>query len=64
MSYYTGTFLVGAHCFGVPIPKLKIFSGIFWVLPIDCSLYEKAIIGIFVYLVIWEVTATKVNFRF
>ena len=38
MSYYTGTFLVGAHWFGVPFPKLQIFSEIFWVLPIDYNL--------------------------
>ena len=64
LSYYTGTFLVGTHGFGVSFPKLKTFSGIFWVLPIDCSLYEKTILGIFVFLHISEVTITKVNFRF
>ena len=25
MSYYTGIFLVGVHCFGVPFPKQNIF---------------------------------------
>ena len=64
MSYYTATFLVAAHRFGVPFPKLQTFSGIFWALPIDYSLYEKTIPGIFVYLFIYKVTTTKVNFRF
>ena len=64
MSYYTGTFLVGAHWFGVPFPKLKTFSGIFWVLPIDYSLYENMIPGIFVYLFISRVTMIKANFFF
>ena len=45
---YAGTFLVVAHRFGVPSPKLQTFSGIFWVVPIDYSLYEKTIRGIFV----------------
>ena len=36
----------------------------FWVLPIDYSLYEKTILGIFVYLLICKVTTIKVNFRF
>ena len=48
----------------VPFPKLKTYSGIFWVLLIDYSLYEKTIPGNFVYLFICEVTTTKVNFRF
>ena len=48
MSYYAETFLVGVNGFGVPFPKLQTFSGIFWVLPIDNSLYEKTIPGIFV----------------
>ena len=64
MSYYTATFLVGAHRFGVPFPKLQTFSEIFWVLHIDYSQYEKTITGIFAYLFIYEVTTTKVNFRF
>ena len=64
MSYYTATFLVGAHRFGVPFPKLQTFSEIFWALYIDYSQYEKTILGIFVYLFIYEVTMTKVNFRF
>ena len=34
------------------------------VLPIDYSLYEKTIPGIFVYLFIFKVTTTKVSFRF
>ena len=63
LSYYTATFLVGAHVFGVPFPKLQTFSGIFWVLPMDYNLYET-ILGIFVYLFISKVTTTKVNFRF
>ena len=41
MSYYTATFLVGAHRFGVPFPKLQTFSEIFWALHIDYSQYEK-----------------------
>ena len=63
MSYYTRTFLVGAHWSGVPFPKLQTFSGRFWVPLIDYSLYKKMIIGIFYYLLMWEVT-TKVNFCF
>ena len=57
-------FLVGAHKFGVPFPKLQIFSEIFLALHIDYSQYEKAILGIFIYLFIYEVTMTKTNFRF
>ena len=64
MSYYTATFSEGAHRFGVPFPKLQTFSEIFWALYIDYSQYEKTILGIFVYLFIYEVTTTKVNFRF
>ena len=64
MSYYTATFLVGAHRFGVPFPKLQTFSEIFWALHIDYSQYEKTILGILVYLFIYEVTTTKVIFRF
>ena len=64
MPYYTATFLVGAHRFGVPFPKLQTFSEIFWALHIDYSQYEKTILGIFVYLFTYEVTTTKVNFRF
>ena len=64
MSYYTATFLVGAHRFGVPFSKLQTFSEIFRALYIDYSQYEKTILGIFVYLFIYEVTTTKVNFRF
>ena len=64
MSYYTATFFVGAHRFGVLFPKLQTFSEIFWVLHIGYSQYEKTILGIFVYLFIYEVTTTKVNFRF
>ena len=64
MSYYTATFLVGAHRFGVPFPKLQTFSEIFWALHIDYSQYEKTILGIFVYLFIYEVTTAKVNLRF
>ena len=64
MPYYTATFLVCAHRFGVPFPKLKTFSEIFWALHIDYSQYEKTILEIFVYLFIYEVTKTKVNFCF
>ena len=64
MLYYTGTFLVGAYWFGVPFPKLLIFSGIFWAVPIDYILYKKTMLGIFVYLFISKVTTTKVHFRF
>ena len=45
-SYYTGTFLVGAHLFWVPFPKLQTFSEKLWVLSIDYSLYEKTILGV------------------
>ena len=58
------SFLVDAHTFGVPSPKLQTFSEIFWALNIDYSQCEKTILGIFVYLFIYEVTTTKVNFRF
>ena len=64
MSYYTAPFLVGAHRFGVPFPKLQTLSETFWALHIDYSQYEKTILRIFVYLFIYEVTTTKVNFRF
>ena len=64
MSYYTATFLVGAHRFGVPFPKLQTFSKIFWALHVDYSQYEKMILGIFVCLFIYKVTTTKVIFRF
>ena len=64
MSYYTAIFLVGAHRFGVPFPKLQTVSEIFWALHIDYSLYKKTILGIFVLLFIYEFTTTKVNFRF
>ena len=62
--YYTETFLLGAYWLRVPLPKLQTFSGIFWVLTIGYSLYRKAILGIFVYLFICEVTTTKVDFPF
>ena len=64
MTYYKGTFLAGAHWFGVLFPKLETFFGIFWVLTINYSLYEKTILGIFVYLFLFKVTTIKVNFRF
>ena len=38
---YTATFLVGAHRFGVPFPKLQTFFGIFWVPPINYSLWKN-----------------------
>ena len=59
MSYYTATFSVGTHRFGDSFPKLQTFSQIFW-----APHYEKKILGIFVYLFIYKVTTTKVNFRF
>ena len=62
--YYTETFLLGAYWLRFPFPKLQTFSGIFWVLAIDYCLYGKAILGIFVYLFICEVTTTKVDFPF
>ena len=62
-SYYTATLLAGALRFGVPFPKLQKFSEVFWALHIDYSLYKKND-TIFVYLFIYEVTTTKVNFRF
>ena len=34
------------------------------VLPIDCSPYEKTVIGIFVYFFISKLTTAKVNFHF
>ena len=58
-----GHFLVGVHWLGVPFPKLKTFSRMFCVLPINYGLYEKTVLGIFVYLFIYEVTTIKVNFR-
>ena len=64
MPYYIATFLVGVHRFGVPFPKLQTFSEIFWALHIDYSQYEKSILGIFVYLFIYDITTIKVNFRF
>ena len=64
MSYYTVTFLVGAPRFSVPFPELQAFSEIFWTLHIDYSQYEKVILGISVYLFIYEVAMIKVNFRF
>ena len=63
-SYLVGTFFVDSDWFGVPFPKLLVLFGIFWVLRIDYSLYEKAILGIFVNLFISEVTVTKVSFCF
>ena len=61
--YYTGTFLVGSHRFGVSFPKLKTFSEIFWALLIDYSLNEKMILGIFVNLFIYKVTTIRVFTR-
>ena len=48
LSYYTGTFLVGAHRFGVPFPKLQTFSEIFWALHIGYRQYKKTMLEIFV----------------
>ena len=64
MPYYTATFLVGAHRFGVPFPKLQTFSAIFLALHIDYSQYEKTILGIFACLFIYKVIMTKLNFSF
>ena len=65
MSYYTATFLTGAHRFGVPFPKLQMFSEIFWALHILTKAYtKKTILGIFVYIFIYEVTTAEVSFRF
>ena len=64
MSYYTGAFLVGAHRFWVPFPKLKTFSEIFWAIPIGYTPYAIMMLGIFVYLFIYKVKMTKVIFRF
>ena len=49
-SYYKGALLVSAHRFRTPFLKRQIFPGIFGVLPIDYSIYDKTILGIFVYL--------------
>ena len=64
MPCYAATFLVGGYRFAVTFPKLQTFSKIFWALHIDYSQYKKTIAGIFVYLFIYEVTMTKVNFHF
>ena len=51
LSYCAGTFLLGAHWFGVPFPKLQTFFEIFCILPIDYSLYKKTILAfLFIYL--------------
>ena len=47
MSYYAETYLVGAHWFGDQFPKRLTFSGIFWVLPMNYSLYEKTMLVTF-----------------
>ena len=64
MSEYAAMFLVGAHRFGVPFPKLQTFPENFWALHIGYSQYDKTILGIFVYLFIYDVTTAKVNFCF
>ena len=56
--------IIQGHRFGVPFPKLQTFSETFWALHIDDGQYEKAILGIFAYLFIYEVIAIKVNFCF
>ena len=61
--YYKGAFLVYVHWFWVPVSKLQTFSRIFWVLTIDYSLCEKAILGIFVSLFVYEVTTTIFVFK-
>ena len=63
LPYYARKFLFGALRFGILFPKPQTFSEIFWALPIYYSLHEK-ILGIFVYLFIYKVTTTKVNFCF
>ena len=62
MPYYTETFLLGAHRFGVSFPKLQTFSEILCAVHIDYSQYEETILVISVYLFIYEVTTTKVSF--
>ena len=44
-EYSTNIYLDRGHWFGVPFPKLQTFSGIFWVLPIEYSLYKKRYLG-------------------
>ena len=41
LSYYTAIFLVSAHRFGVPFPKLQTFSKIFWALHIGLQSIRK-----------------------
>ena len=64
MPHYTATLLAGTHRFEVPFLKPQTFSEIFWALNIGYSQQEKTILGIFVYLFLYKVTMTKVNFRF
>ena len=59
LSFQTATFLVGAHRFGFPFPKLQMFLELFWALHIHYSQCEKIILEIFVHLFIYEVTMTK-----
>ena len=48
LSYSTVTFLVGAHRFGVPFPKLQTFFEVFWALHTYdyYSQYEKTMLRI------------------
>ena len=50
--------------FGFHFQNCKYFLEYFGFYLLNTSLYEKAILGIFVYLVISKVTTTKVNFCF
>ena len=42
MSYYTVTFLVGVHRFGVSFPELQTFSEIFWALHTPFLFYKNS----------------------
>ena len=64
MSYYTGTFLGGAHWFGVSFPKLQTFCEIFWGLHVDYSLYVKTMLTRIFCLISCKVIMTKLNFVF
>ena len=48
----------------IPFPKPQTFFGIFWVLPIDYSLYKKEMLRIFFYLFISKVLNLLVEFTF
>ena len=61
MSYYRGTFLVGAHLLGVPFENYKRFLEYLGLTTVS---YGKTIQYIFVSLFLCEVTTTKVNLCF